>query len=507
MISQMAEYQGVAPGVFFKESEEQGYREGDVSNAVAIVGPAPTGPTGPQLITQATDIEKLYGKPIGVNTALRGLYVVSQFNNEVYFNRVVSKNALVGTADIAENLVMVTKYPTDVYNGYRVSIKTSPVNPNVVEYKLTSTTGQVLENYKGSKRLEDKNYIIRVLNMYSNYLDVTTQPTGTFDVADTEVEIRNGNSGMDVTEDDIVEGMEAFKDPEVIDFATLIVPNFPCAKVYAKAKEIKEYRKDIVYIPSLPFGLRPDDVAMYVNGSYVSEDDSKSNSFRLKDDFMQLYYPNGYVYDEVSGTDQLVDITPYIAATWGRSDGMSALWYAPAGEIRGRVPFLTGLEQIDGRPFNKEERDMLYSSDVNVNSVVNVRGVGICIWGVHTAREFDMTATNTALKYISVRRTCNYIRKMAIMKSRKVLFDQNDEYAWNSWKLAIEPIMRNLKNSRALIDFRVEMGNGTMSHEDIDHGIARGIITAAFIRPLEYIYIDFVCAKDGTISLQEREEA
>lgn len=403
--------------------------------------------------------------------------------------------------------VFTTKELSEMYNGWQVILEwenqgTESAPEWKVRYQLLDSTGEVQERYICSAVPEDEVYFAKIINRYSAYItadiDTTNQPTSA-DATTLKFTLVNGNSGLDVTVDDIIgegnTGMQAFYDPEVLDIATLVVPTWADKKVWLEGKRICDYRRDIVFIPSLPVGLVPEQVIDLVRGAgefFIS-------GMQFDHTCMPLYWPNGIIKKPETGGVDIVDIAPYVAATYAYSDSLEQIWFAPGGVSRGRVFGLDGLEYRA----SKEERDKLYSTEVNVNSVVDVRGYGLCLMGVRTSKVYPITAGNTALRYINIRRMCNYIRKVLLQVSLNNLFDQNDYYTWNDWKLHVDPYLRAIKENRGLTDYKVVMDESTVSRQDIDAGRMPGQIRIAPVKPNEYIIINFVIAKDGTVTFED----
>lgn len=496
----MAFVDGVAPGIQFMEIEEQGVSALTASNAVAIVGVAPKGPFEVTKLTSIAQAIKLFGNPKGVNTALYAVLNCLKYNKEVYFKRVVHEETAKQAEATADWFIAKTQDKTDLYNDYTISMKLDAETSKMV-YTLKDAKGKIVETFSNLVIDKDaKMYFATVINKFSEYITIEEKEAeATADV--TDLAFANGNAGDEnATDAEFVEAMVALNDPEGLDFATLVVPYNTSKAVYDKAMEICDYRKDIVYIPSAPLTLKT--VAEYQ--SYFSQAGSYNETgYRFDSTYVALFAPNGIIIDNETGEDVVVDIAPFVAAAWTNSDNLpdSALWFAPAGVKRGKV---YGIDKLVVN-FSKEERDALYARKYNINCLANVRGHGICIMGAHTSKEYTVVDTNTALQFINVRRLCNHIRKMVNIDSMYNLFDANDRYTWNDWKMRIDPKMRAIKEGRGVYDYILKMDEDTVTQQDIDEGRMPGIIKIAPEKPAEYIDINFIIAKDGTVAFEEEE--
>lgn len=599
----MSRFTGTAPGVDFLEQVEEASRAEGISNAIGIVGVALKGPTEMTLLTNPQDCKAIFGEAPELNSAIKGALACLNVSRDVYFKRVLSKNAVkgvtwediildiedealgtmsttekektfnlahsnveldgltihvTGSADIVSDgegklvqatvevgtvdttgkvsisfaaapteektltvdysyhkespsqkpwAVFSTRDITALYNGYTVrlsweNIGTTDIPQYKVQYQLFDVGGNEVENYRCDEAAEDDLYLGKIINLYSEILYVDLRDDEPVSRATVNYVIAGGNSGLDATVDDIIgtgnSGMKAFYDPESVDIATLVVPTWGDRKVWEEGIAIGKYRKDIVYIPSIPIGLKPKQVLDLVRGA----GEFTALGLQFDETFVPVYWPNGTIKDPDTKNMVPVDIAPYIAATYAASDFKSQVWMAPAGVKRGIISGLSGLEY----KLTKEERDQLYSTEVNVNPVINIRGKGITIMGVRTSKVYSVTEGNTALRYINIRRLCNYARKLVLAKSMEDLFDPNYYVTWNNWKLRLDPYFREMKEGGGLYDYKIVMDNTTVSQADVDAGRMPGEIWVAPIKPNEYIIIRFVVAKDGTVSFSDPVE-
>lgn len=449
---------------------------------------------------------KLYSEPVGfegtIDYETGEVTITVTVSNKRKYSVKADYRVKVSPAN-APWITFSTRDLTSVYNGYKVVLENDELDKDLIVYKLGDKDGDVVETFRCSKNPDSQTFIGNIINRFSDYLTCEITPDYKPEKAvNFDESLTGGNSGLDVTADDIVgkgnTGMKALYDPDKVDYATLIVPGWFDKKVYAEAEKIIEYRKDIVYLPSLPFGLTPSQARDYVRayGEFVE------TGYYFNNSAIFLTYPNGYVRNSTTGQLDLVDITPYVAATFTASDNVAHEWISPAGVHRGKIFGIDGLEYNT----TKEQRDMLYSTDTNINCITDVRGKGLCLMGVRTSRIYSEYATNKSLRYINARRLSNYFRKIILRESLDFLFDQNERNTWNKWKLRLDPYFREVKESRGIYDYIIKMDETTVSQEDKDNGRMPGLIKVAIIKPAEYIDISYVLSKDGVVSYEEEDE-
>ena len=79
---------------------------------------------------------------------------------------------------------------------------------------------------------------------------------------------------------------------------------------------------------------------------------------------------------------------------------------------------------------------------------------------------------------------------MARDESKPYGYKPNTEFTWSAWKLAISNKLNGVKNSQGIQSYEVKMGLGeTMTQEEVNQGIMRGIIRIQPIFMSEYINI------------------
>jgi len=105
-----------------------------------------------------------------------------------------------------------------------------------------------------------------------------------------------------------------------------------------------------------------------------------------------------------------------------RTDSARGMFKAPAGLGAN----LTGAVANETRIIND---DLNKLSEANINVIRPVPGAGITVMGART-RSFDTS------KYLSVRRTLNYVKKKSALTSRFALFEPNTPSLWDQLRVA-----------------------------------------------------------------------
>jgi len=157
-----------------------------------------------------------------------------------------------------------------------------------------------------------------------------------------------------------------------------------------------------------------------------------------------------------------------------------APWFAPAGVVRGKVQGLISLET----QYGLRDRDLLQGGTNIVNPIAKIGSHGILIYGQKTATR----SASGQLARINVRSLQNYIQRMIIKETGEYVFDQNDSYTWDAWKLMVDKVMREIKVARGLYDYLIEMHPTDV---EIDRYQMPGTILYKPEKAAEFIQITF----------------
>lgn len=403
--------------------------------------------------------------------------------------------AVSGTDDSAP-FVFTTKSFDSTLNGCTVKVEIG--DDDVVTVTLSKGT-VVLEKLSGFTVTSGVlNYLATAYGNKSSYLTcVRTSATlegytgGTYTIA-------GGNNGIaGLTAADVVgvdnSGLKAFYSADTVDVYTLIAPGWSDPEVIEELNNITIARGDCMAIVDVPQGLTPALAKEWVDGTgtYSGTND------KLDNEFLAVYFPWVYKLDRRTGANVLLPNSCFVASQYAFNDAKANPWYAPAGldNDRGVLKRAVNVQY----ELTKEERDLLYGEASVINPIVIFKDKGVVLFGNKTTRRGGINDANSAKSSINVRRLCNYIKKFVISISLTELFNPNDRFTWNSWKLKIEPRLRAIKEGRGLEAYKIVMDETTVTPEAIADGSMPGTIYIKPIRAAEWIPITFVVTSDDVI--------
>ena len=199
---------------------------------------------------------------------------------------------------------------------------------------------------------------------------------------------------------------------------------------------------------------------------------------------------SGWVYQYERYNDKYCWIpgNGHTAGLMARADLLQDPWYSPAGFSRGQYMGITKLA------FNPKQasRDDLYRA--RINPIVTFPGQGTVLFGDKTA-----LSSPSAFDRINVRRLFIVLEKAISTAAKAQLFEFNDSFTRASFRAAVEPFLRDVKNRRGLVDFSVvcDETNNTDAVQDRNE-----FVCSIFLKPtksINYITLNFVAAKSGVV--------
>jgi phage tail sheath protein FI len=162
------------------------------------------------------------------------------------------------------------------------------------------------------------------------------------------------------------------------------------------------------------------------------------------------YYPNLYIRDPYgnSGSSiRLVGPSGSVAGLMLATDRSTGPFKTPAG-VEAKLADAIALEHA----FTDEELDQLNvgvtaggTAKVPVNAIRQLPGVGIAVMGGRT-----MTQSTTSDRYISIRRSLNYVEKRLKDLAQFAIFESNDEVLWARMKTILGNFLNEYRNQGGL---------------------------------------------------------
>lgn len=193
--------------------------------------------------------------------------------------------------------------------------------------------------------------------------------------------------------------------------------------------------------------------------------------------YAAMYHPWIQVFDRATKKPGFVPPSGAVMGIYARTDNTRGVHKAPANE----TVFCTGLKTN----YTKSEQDMLNPEGINL--IRAIPGQGIRVWGARTA------SSNSTFRYINVRRLFIYVEESIKANTNWVVFEPNDSTLWQRVQITINSFLENLWRTGMLAGstpaegYYVEIGNTTMTKDDIMNGRLICNVAIAPSRPAEFV--------------------
>jgi phage tail sheath protein FI len=179
--------------------------------------------------------------------------------------------------------------------------------------------------------------------------------------------------------------------------------------------------------------------------------------------------------------DNLVWVPPsgHMAGIWAKTDATVGVHKAPAN--------VSVLGAMDVR-FRVTRQDQGELNPAGINCIRLFQRAGILAWGART-----LASPSSEWRYLSVRRTVNFIEESIALGTRWAVFEPNDYGLWQRLKSNIRNFLMLVHRSGALMGrtpeeaFFVQCDEETNPQEVIDAGMVVVRIGLAPVKPAEFV--------------------
>lgn len=398
----------------------------------------------------------------------------------------------------------LTVYPTGErkFSQARSVIPYGPQNEN--QYGIiVRKSGVVVESYVLSTKPGDKNiYGSNIFmddffaNGSSNYIFATARnwPQGFSGI----VKLNGGVSGNNaVTAGDLMQGWDIFADKEST-FVNLMIAGACAGESVETASTVQKHviaiadeRRDSFVqisppkelIVNVPLTKAIENISNWRQG--LGQYDT--NNLNISSTYMMIDGNYKYQYDKYNDVNRWVPLAADMAGLCARTDVVAHTWMSPAGYTRGQILNCIKLA-LEPR---QAQRDVLYQLGINP-VIAAMGGEGFILFGDKTG-----TSVPTPFDRINVRRLFNMIEKNIGNASKYRLFENNDNFTRNSFRMECTQDLAGIKALGGIYDFRVicDTTNNTPAVIDRNEFVATFYIKPA--RSINFITLNFVATSTG----------
>jgi phage tail sheath protein FI len=270
---------------------------------------------------------------------------------------------------------------------------------------------------------------------------------------------------------------------ELWDYHLLATPDSSAETVENAAISLCEYRKDCFYIADPPYNKTIANAINWHNGTA-----SQGRTTALNTSYAASYWPWLKDYNSVAGEYVWAPPSVFVAEKLLEVDNNFGPWYAPAGDIRGKISAF----DYEGSP-SLAERDSMYGDLNALNPIVNFASKGLEIFGQKT-----LLRATTALNRINVRRMVIYAKKLIKVAMDGLVFEPHNADSWARATNLINSILEPIRQGNGLSDYKVTIDETTNTASLIQQSIMYGVIQLVPVGTIEIIELDIKINAAGT---------
>jgi len=501
------------PGVYVTEAAFVAKpKQSNTSRSTAVFfGEASRGPSTATLVTSWSEYRTLYGELS--QTSDLGFAVYHYFSNggkDAYIVRVTSSTA-------ASASITVPYYPNGVGSASAVLFTANAIskgtwgNSLTVEFTAgtTAATASIIPSFNLIVKLSGveverwndlspessaNRYLVTILNNYSNYLDgvvigggvASETADATWAYKSSATSFASGSNGAATQDSDYVSALSQLDNVEgvlllnaVNKTGTTLVNEF-ITKAEARGDSFVIIDPDMTESNVATIGGT-------IVGNYTSSN------------YAAVYYPHLLMIDpSKTGPGAIRATAPggAVAGAYVRTEIERTVAKTPAG-FNVTVRNALGL----GTAFTELQTGTLYGT-YNINTLKAIPGGGIVING---GRTLDKSAPG---KYISARRTLNYLKQVLKDATSYSVFEPNDERLWTQLSMGVSTLLAEfwtqggLKGATANEAFYVTCDSSNNTAITVDNGEVHLEVGVALQYPAEFIVINLSQWTGGSNSIE-----
>ena len=196
--------------------------------------------------------------------------------------------------------------------------------------------------------------------------------------------------------------------------------------------------------------------------------------------YAALYYPWVEVADFENGTTKMVPPSGHVVGLYNRIDAQRGVHKAPGNEV---------LNGVVGLEYDLTAAEQGELNQVGVNCIRAFAGRGIRVWGVRTL------SSDTAWRYINVRRLFIYISASLDRGLQWVVFEPNNRDLWAKVRRDVRAFLRNTWLSGALFGNTPEEAYYVKCDQELNSQTIRDLgqliveVGVAPVKPAEFVIV------------------
>lgn len=322
-----------------------------------------------------------------------------------------------------------------------------------------------------------------------------------FDVTEKEPIINNYylNGGTETTNyayHTLQRALDSIDDVDFVECNLIAMPGVTNSNLTQNLIDVCSDRTDSLAIVDVGNDYQPiyENVALDADSRKPNPQQASDNlvARNINSSYGCSFYPYVRIQDEATAQQLFVPPSVIALGTFASSEAASAVWFAPAGFVRGGLTAGAAGLNVVGVSYRltATERDTLY--EANINPIASFPSEGLVVFGQKT-----LQITPSALDRINVRRLMIYVKREVTKISRNILFEQNIQSTWKKFENKTTQFLRGVAARGGITEFLVKLDETTTTPDLIDRNIMYAKVYIKPARSIEFIAIDFVITRSG----------
>jgi hypothetical protein len=322
-----------------------------------------------------------------------------------------------------------------------------------------------------------------------------------FDVTEKEPIINNSylNGGTETTNyayHTLQRALDSIDDVDFVECNLIAMPGVTNSNLTQNLIDVCSDRTDSLAIVDVGNDYQPiyENVALDADSRKPNPQQASDNlvARNINSSYGCSFYPYVRIQDEATAQQLFVPPSVIALGTFASSEAASAVWFAPAGFVRGGLTAGAAGLNVVGVSYrlSATERDTLY--EANINPIASFPSEGLVVFGQKT-----LQITPSALDRINVRRLMIYVKREVTKISRNILFEQNIQSTWKKFENKTTQFLRGVAARGGITEFLVKLDETTTTPDLIDRNIMYAKVYIKPARSIEFIAIDFVITRSG----------
>ena len=207
----------------------------------------------------------------------------------------------------------------------------------------------------------------------------------------------------------------------------------------------------------------------------------------LDTSYAATYWPWAQVRSTILNRNVWAPASTVIPGVFAKNDSLSAPWFAPAGETRGKLG--KSVVKVESK-LSKTQRDDLYTS--KINPIATFPDTGLVVFGQKTLQN-----DTSALDRVNVRRLLLDVKDTIGGFAEKLVFEQNTQQTRDRFNRQCTPYLESLVQRQGLYAFQIKMDGQLNTPDVIDENKLVGQVFLQPTKTAEFIVLDFVLTPTG----------